>query len=138
MKEKSHASFIIIDDDPINNMICSQIIREALPGAEVQVFTDPEAGIVFIHSTYSIPAAGDTILLLDINMPIATGWDVLNKFREFDDSVRKHMKIYMLSSSVDIHDKQKAGEYPFVLGYIEKPLTIKQVQSMTADLIKLI
>jgi len=136
MKGKKN-NFIIIDDDPINNMVCEQIILEALPSADVQIFTRPEAAIAYMLSLNPEPGAGTTILFLDINMPEISGWEVLDEFNGFPSAIKKHFEIYMLSSSVDPHDKQKAAEYPVVLGYIEKPLTITQVQAIVANAGKL-
>jgi len=37
--------------------------------------------------------------------------------------VQEHLSIYMLSSSIDSKDKQKAEVHPLIDGYIEKPLS---------------
>ncbi len=127
-------AFIGIDDDPINNMIAKLIILEALPSASVINFTDPEEGLAYMQSTYSVPGANHAILLLDINMPILTGWDVLDKFKTKLEACKLDITIFMLSSSIDPGDKQKAAENPLVSGYIEKPITIDRVQEIYAHI----
>jgi CheY-like chemotaxis protein len=133
MEGKMISGFILIDDDPINNMICEQVIQEVLPEAEILSFTDPETGLSHIHSVYEVPAASNAIIYLDINMPTLSGWEVLDKFNAFPPSVKENVRIFMLSSSIDPQDKQRANENPSVNGYIEKPLTMMQVQKTIED-----
>jgi two-component system chemotaxis response regulator CheY len=115
--------FIIIDDDQLNNMICSRIIDLTLPGSGISTFTSPENGVDYLSSNYITPRDNPAILFLDINMPSLTGWDVLDKISAFPERVKENLKIYMLSSSVDQQDKEKAGNHPLVSGYVTKPLS---------------
>ncbi len=125
--------FIVIDDDYINNTICCMFIKEGIPGAVAKTFTNPEAGLRHIKETYTNNITGKVILLLDINMPTQSGWEVLDYFEGFPDSIKDSFMIYMLSSSIDSNDKQKASEHPLVSGYIQKPLSFQIVQSMVEE-----
>lgn len=130
MAKNNIPDFIVIDDDRINNSLCRKTIYSVVPEADVQTFYDPNAGLMHIQSLYRTPEANDAILLLDINMPTLFGWEVLEEFKSFSDVVRQHFKIFMLSSSIDPHDKDKAANNPMVSGYIEKPLTQLKVQAV--------
>jgi CheY-like chemotaxis protein len=96
--------FIIVDDDATNNLICKYTLRR-------------------IVTEYTLSSDLATILFLDINMPSMTGWEFLNLFQEFDETVRRQFRIYMLSSSVNELDRQQAEANPLVAGFISKPLT---------------
>jgi CheY-like chemotaxis protein len=122
--------FIVIDDDRVNNKICRRIIHNVAPEAEIQTFFDPNAGLVHIQSSYGTYDANAVILLLDINMPTLFGWEVLEEFKKFSVIIRQHFKIFMLTSSVDPGDKERASDNPLIAGYIEKPLTILKVKAM--------
>jgi len=74
-------TYIIVDDDPFNNMLCRMIIEDALGEAEIKEFTSPEAGLLFIKETVKSP----TILFLDINMPTMTGWEFLERYELFNE-----------------------------------------------------
>lgn len=113
--------FLIIDDDPANNLLCKLAIQRYIPNANVVMHTEPETGIKYIASTYSQTPV-PTILFLDINMPTLTGWDVLREFEKIPELVVPNFTIYILSSSVDPADKQRAASNPLVTGYLEKPL----------------
>ncbi len=121
--------FIIIDNDPVNNLLCTLTIRDVLDKAEIQTFNFPIKGFEYLAEKY-VNTTNLTVLLLDINMPIWTGWDFLDNFEKLDDEIKRQIKIYILSSSIDANDKQRASGNKNVVDYIEKPLSEKTVFSM--------
>jgi len=121
--------FIVFDDDLINNLICEKMILMTIPGSTVKTFTEPEKGLDYLLENYAVPNDKDAVLLLDINMPVLNGWDVLDRFNEFPAIVKGHIKIFMLSSSVDPLDTEKAGANPYVSGYIMKSLSQAKLKS---------
>jgi len=122
--------FIVVDDDEVNNMICEKVITRTIPGAVVISFTKPEAGLAFILSTFCDPDAGKATLLLDINMPTMTGWEFMNRFEKAGPVVKEKIFIYILSSSVNPVDKDRAANNNDVTGYIEKPLTPEFIKTL--------
>jgi CheY-like chemotaxis protein len=116
--------YIVIDDDPHNNLSCTIAIKSAVSHADIQCFTVPEDGLEYIESEYvKNNEAVPTVLFLDINMPSMTGWEVLERFKDFPVPVKEHITIYILSSSVSPIDQDLAHANPFVADYIIKPLT---------------
>jgi response regulator RpfG family c-di-GMP phosphodiesterase len=55
-------------------------------------------------------------------MPTWSGWDFLDKFEMLDAQIKNQIKVYMLSSSVDPKDMEKAKANSNVVDYIVKPL----------------
>ena len=123
------ARFIIVDNDPVNNLLCSLAIKDAAANADIVAFTNPLKAFEYI-STYNESNNCMNILLLDINMPIWSGWDFADHFEKLEEKIKKSFKIYMLSSSIDNNDKLRALENKNVVAYIEKPLTEEKVFSM--------
>lgn len=115
--------FFVVDDDPINNKICKLIICDSIPDAEVTSFTDPETGLAFLRSEFSKSSVGTAILFLDINMPTMTGWEFLELYEQEDTIIKDRLSIYILSSSVNPKDWEKAKCNPHILDFIEKPLS---------------
>ena len=66
--------FIIIDNDPVNNLLCRLAIKDAVVDADILDFTNPLKAFEYI-SAYSESNNGMNILLLDINMHSWSGWD---------------------------------------------------------------
>ncbi len=114
--------YVIVDDDSFNNMLCSMIIHDILGEVETTTFTKPAEGLAYIQNIKS-----PTILFLDINMPILTGWDFLEQYEKFSEEVKMNVSIYMLSSSLDQRDKDRAKRNKYVKGFISKPLDVDTV-----------
>src|SRR5436190_9540074 len=121
--------FMIIDNDPVSNLLCTLAIRDVQDAAEIQTFNFPVDGFKYLAKEYA-DTTNPTVLLLDINMPIWSGWDFLDNFEKLDDNIKKQFKVYLLSSSIDVNDKHRARENKNVMDYIEKPLSEKTVLSL--------
>ena len=90
---------------------------------EVLTFQIPEKGFEFIENEYSKEYVESiTILFLDINMPTWSGWAFLENFEHLASEIKKQIRIYMLSSSVDQKDMERALNNGNVCDYIKKPL----------------
>lgn len=121
------ARFIIVDDDVCNNMLCKYMLEQAFR-SEIVDFTNPEEAILYISSTYHQDIENaDTILLLDINMPEMTGWQFLQWFDTMTPQVKSLIRIFMVSSSVDPRDQERAAANPLVKDILTKPLEAETI-----------
>ncbi|MCH7401972.1 response regulator [Belliella kenyensis] len=111
-------SIILVDDDPINNLINKRLITKMNIAEQVEEYLEAEKALARLAN---ISPDEKTLILLDINMPVMNGWDFLNQYLEKNQ--HRKDKIIMLSSSIDFQDQQKAKKYDCVEGFIEKPLT---------------
>jgi two-component system, chemotaxis family, chemotaxis protein CheY len=124
--------FIVIDDDAINNKICRTVIEKIYVDADVNTFTDPILGFEYIVSEYSKKEnENNAILFLDINMPVMDAWEFLTLFDRLDDEVRNKITIFMLSSSVNKSDMERAMSNRNVSYYLIKPLTKESIKLIT-------
>lgn len=124
--------FIVIDDDAINNKICRTVIEKIYVDSDVNTFTDPIQGFEYIVSEYSKPDNDNSaILFLDINMPVMDAWEFLNLFDRLDDRLRSKITIFMLSSSVNKSDMERAMSNRNVSYYLIKPLTKESIKLIT-------
>ncbi|WP_339922381.1 response regulator [uncultured Cyclobacterium sp.] len=116
---------VLIDDDPINNLINKRLINKLNLSPKTIEFLEAEVALQYLKD----PDLEKRILILvDINMPVMNGWDFLSQYLELEND-RKD-RIIMLSSSIDFQDRQKSKEFPFVSGFIEKPLTHEKLESL--------
>ncbi|NCX94802.1 MAG: response regulator [Chitinophagia bacterium] len=124
--------YIIIDDDKLNNKICSTLIVKLFSDAHVTAFTEAQAGFDFIKNEYGNSAiTGSTTLFLDIKMPVMDAWGFLEVFEKLDDVIKKKIRIYILSSSIDKRDMERAQAHPDVEYYLIKPLTKESISLIT-------
>ena len=122
--------YIIVDDDSFNNTICSLILKNILGEVDIKTFIIPEEGLVFIENEY-MTNLEPAILFLDINMPTLTGWEFMDRYEKFSEEVKKQISIYILSSSLDQRDIDKAEMNPYIKGFISKPLKRETILSIS-------
>lgn len=70
------------------------------------------------------------MILLDINMPEMDGWGFLEEFISLKPHIEKEIIIYMVSSSIDDQDIQRANKYDEVSDYIVKPISRDALQKL--------
>jgi CheY-like chemotaxis protein len=121
--------YIIVDDDSFNNMLCKMQIENALGEVDIRTFEIPEEALAFIQTEYS-KSVMPAILFLDINMPAMTGWDFMEQYKKFNGAVKMPLNIYLLSSSIDALDKDKAEADEDIKGLILKPLLSTAILSI--------
>jgi CheY-like chemotaxis protein len=126
--------FVVIDDDTINNMVCRAAIKSATGGKTAVCFNKPVDGLHYFENEYqSLDNSPPTILFLDINMPEMNGWEWLEKFSGFQQSIKEKLIIYILSSSVNPTDIDHAHSNYLVKDYIVKPLTKAKVLNLLEE-----
>ncbi|NEV94002.1 response regulator [Psychroflexus sp. YR1-1] len=128
--------YLLVDDDPTNNMICKLLILQQDQEAVVSHFENPETALEELKNTYNKPDEDlKTMLLLDINMPQMTGWEFLDEFETFEPRIKDQFIVYILTSAIqDFETEEK--RYPFVSGFLNKPLkieTLKQILKKSTD-----
>jgi len=124
-------TFIIVDDDHVNNAITRLMIKKTLGDADTTIFTMPEDGLAFIQSEY-VKTVKPTILFLDINMPTMTGWEFIQQFEKFSEVVKNQIAIYTLTSSIDQRDIDQAEANQYIKGFISKPMTREVINSVSS------
>jgi CheY-like chemotaxis protein len=106
---------LIIDDDPINNLICEKILQLKGISSNSFSFTSATEALEFLEQQVGeMPSA----ILLDLNLPELDGWQFLEKFK----SLNIKTPIFILTSSIDPRDKNRSESYTDVKGFFTKPL----------------
>jgi len=126
----TQSKFIVVDDDPISNTICKLTLEMVLGKVDLESFTNPKEALDYITEKYAMPVPWKTILLLDINMPIMSGWEFLERFDALSENVKAAIDIYILSSSVDPRDKDRSYSNKNVRNYLLKPLTADVIKKV--------
>ncbi len=126
--------YMVVDDDPTNNMICEFTIKRMDKEPEIKKFTIPEEALASIKEKYSTSIeALPTVLFLDVNMPSMTGWEFLDVFMQFDQYVKDQFTIYILSSSIEDFRKE-AKVYTFIQGFLSKPINMAHLEGVKKDM----
>ncbi|MCO5949972.1 response regulator [Mucilaginibacter sp. RT5R15] len=79
----------------------------------------------------AIVTAGENlpeVILLDLNMPVMDGWEFLDEFTKVPPA--KKIIIYIVTSSIDPADVEKAKQYEAISQYIVKPVTVDNLKEI--------
>lgn len=122
---------LIIDDDEISNFITESILEQSKRVKEVNVVMSSDEGIKYLKKLASKGSKHlPNLILLDIKMPVKSGWDFLNEYKRLEDINHSDIVIVMLSSSVYPDDVHKANTFEEVAGYLSKPITLDKVEEV--------
>jgi CheY-like chemotaxis protein len=122
----------IIDDDTINQFVFTKIIAAQKFTKEIVSFLNAELAITFLEDNIATPENLPDVIFVDINMPMMDGWDFLEEYKKL--GVNKKTLIYLLSSSINPYDIEKAQKIPLVSGYIIKPIKNEKLKDIIASL----
>lgn len=126
---------LIVDDDEINNYLCERIITITNFSDDIVALTTVDKAIAYLNDHRNNEDELPEIIFLDINMPKKNGWDFLNEYGLIEGSIKKKIKIFMLSSSVYERDIELANSSSSVTDYITKPLNKEVLKRLELELI---
>ena len=62
------------------------------------------------------------------------GFEFLHRFSQLSPQIRERCSIYMLSSSIDPSDISRAKSSPYIVDYIEKPLSDEIINTLISEI----
>ncbi|WP_373523597.1 response regulator [Aquiflexum sp.] len=118
----------IIDDDLVYRLIVQRMIKRSFPSLVCHECENGEEGLKLLSSLQLSPLK--IIVILDINMPILNGWGFLKKLEKNNFYGIQDLSIYLVSSSTDHNDKERANQFKFLKKFIHKPLSSEDLNMM--------
>lgn len=67
------------------------------------------------------------LIILDIHMPVMSGFEFLNEYENFPEQKKDSCLIVMVSSSLDQNDNKNAVDNPAVHALLNKPLSMDEL-----------
>ncbi len=120
----------VIDDDSVYQFTANRTLKATQLAHQVLQFTNGQDALSFITSHVSEVNKLPDIIFLDINMPITDGWEFLDEYRKIKKAISKPIRIYMVSSSIDPRDINRAKDNPEVIEYVEKPVSLSKFSEL--------
>jgi len=116
----------IIDDDTVYVNLVKKLIQLKKLCDNILVFKNGKEAIEFFKDSESLP----DLILLDLNMPIMNGWEFLEEFDPINKELGKEPSLYVVSSSIDPVDSEKAKSIGCVRDYISKPISMQSFEQI--------
>lgn len=120
----------IVDDDEIFQFTTRKMFQYLGQREGVESISNGQVAIDKLKDHRTDSESLPDLILLDINMPIMDGWDFLQQYDTIKKSLSKEIKIYMISSSVDDRDLERAERNENITKYISKPVDESVIREM--------
>jgi CheY-like chemotaxis protein len=122
----------LIDDDKIYLFGMKKLIQKYQLSKAIIEFANGLEALEYFKNVLAEEEKLPEVILLDINMPIMDGWRFMEMFATIKPNIGKKITVYMLSSSINEHDIQRAKAINDVTDYIVKPVSAHQLQEIFA------
>jgi CheY-like chemotaxis protein len=126
--------FLLLDDEDIFNFLSEEVIHQVNPDYQCEVFSESEIALNYISSQIQQNLPVPDVILIDIRMPGMNGFDFLESIQQYSESSLKNTVVYILSSSLDLRDHNRAGNFSMVKGFESKPLSEEMVRDIISNL----
>lgn len=123
----------IIDDDKIYVNLVKKIIEIKKLSENLIIFKNGKEALDYFKDIMENVTDEDKlpdIIFLDLNMPVMDGWEFLNEFIKIKNNLNKKITLYVVSSSIDPRDLERAKSFNLVTDYLIKPIELKKFEKI--------
>lgn len=120
----------IVDDDQIYVFGLKKLLAINNLCKNILVFENGERALNYITPILSNSDELPDIILLDLNMPVMDGWEFLDEFIKIKPKMNKQIEIFMVSSSINPADMEKARQYEELTDYLIKPISLDELSKV--------
>jgi len=112
----------LVEDDPVHIYLSKRYLESSGYIDNIQIYNDGKEAFDGLKLDWESKKTLPEIILLDLTMPIWDGWKFLDEFTKLP--IEEQITIYILTSSINEADRQKASDYNAVKNYLVKPITM--------------
>ena len=118
---------MLVDDEQIDQMFYKRILQRSGFVTEIFGYTDAREAIAHLENP-DMPRID--LVLLDIRMPMMDGFEFLEAAEAHLGPKSRIPVVFMLTTSLSPHDRERAEDNPCVNGYLTKPLTKDYMETL--------
>lgn len=126
--------FHLVDDNDIDIAVNTKLLQLSQISEDIHVYNNATSFLSAIKGGDAVFHSENQVLLLDIMMPVMSGFDCLDELSKPEFAAYSNLKVFMLSSSIDRNDIRRAESYTIVQKVLEKPLDVYLLKKFLEDI----
>ncbi|SFC84754.1 CheY chemotaxis protein or a CheY-like REC (receiver) domain [Algibacter pectinivorans] len=128
---------VLVDDSQRDLFITKHVVKKFDKNIRVVDFSSPITALEYLkislHKNNLNYLTRPNVLIVDYDMPQCNGFEFLDKLRALEFLNIKDLKIYMLTSALNLIGINRAKANFCFLDYISKPLSLEDLHSISMD-----
>jgi CheY-like chemotaxis protein len=121
---------VIIDDDEVFQFTTKRLLEKSGVKEDfMKSFFSAEDALGYCQEL-PIKNSEKTVILLDINLPGMDGWAFLEEWRKLPKAHDSNVFLFMISSSINKEDRDRALAIEVIRDYYTKPLTLDAIKQL--------
>lgn len=132
--ESKHCTAMLIDDNEMDNFINQKILEANSFAEKIYTNTNGLSALEFLKNLYvkreTLDEMLPDVIFVDLNMPLVNGFQFIEKFYEMPEEVVRKSKIVILTSSLNVNDREVAQRLNPEIVFLNKPLTSESLSSI--------
>lgn len=121
-----------VEDDEATHFVLRKLFEEICPDVELIQATDGEQAIQVIRRFSDDPHLQLDLVLMDLNLPLRTGWEVMEAIR----AVESYMKVPVIMFTGVTREEDRLRSVALGAEYIQKPSTLVDLGKVVRDVCK--
>lgn len=122
---------MLIDDDYATNYLSKLLIAKGDYCEKLSILQLADEAFDELSRRLKGEVDFPDLILLDLNMPKVNGWEFLEEFKNLTPkSSYAHTKIFIISTSMNPMDLQKAEQMELVQGMYRKPISTEMLDEI--------
>lgn len=131
---KKFESMYLVDDDDVYQYIAKRTIESTGLISKICVFSNGLEAVQSLRSAINAHTVLPDMIMLDLTMPVLDGWGFLDDYLLMKKAIGKKIWIFVVSSSINPADVERARHIEEVTDYVVKPLTVEKFQDLLRTL----
>jgi CheY-like chemotaxis protein len=113
---------LLVDDNIVDRFVHRRLIEHHKIAGEVKELNDGKSALEYLNSTLRGEAPVPNLILLDLMMPEMDGFEFLKHYEIWVQKSEVKPLLFMVSSTEDDRDLQRARENRHIIKLLRKPL----------------
>ena len=132
MDNYTYKHILLIEDSEIDVLVYRRLMELMNFASHVTITSTAEEAVDFLRHEVTNEQQAPDLILLDMHLPGMSGFDFLEYFNALPEYILNKTRVVVLSVFQKQEEINKLSENNYVLGQLEKPLTLESLRKMAA------